>query len=98
MYVSDITLYFQISDISLTGDLRCQFHSKAQISLRYTLLATFTRLRIMTVYLPPSNRKLKRKLPVTVVSSLHVLQKYHLAKRRIFIRRILLQNNLRPIR
>jgi hypothetical protein len=44
------------------------------------------------------NRKLKRKFPVTAIFSLHVLQKYHLAKRRIFIRRILLQNNLGPIR
>ena len=38
MHVSDITSYFQISDISVTGALRRQFHSKAQILLRYTTL------------------------------------------------------------
>jgi len=61
MYVSNIVSYFQISDISVTGDLRCKFHSEEQTLLRYMSLPTFTRLNTMTIYsyLPPSNRKLK---------------------------------------
>ena len=97
MYVSNIASYFQISDISVTGDLRCKFHSEEQTLLRYMSLPTFTRLHTTTIYLPPSNRKLKWKFPVTAISSLKVLQNYHLPNRRTFIRRILLQNNLGPI-